>query len=275
VLRVVSGVGAVRVAASIMALGMDTRFDLSHAYWLVAGIAGVNPHAASIGCAAWIEWIVDCDLAFEIDAREIPPDWPTGYLPLGKKRPYELPLDPDGGRWVYRLNPHLVQWAYRLTAEMPLADTLEMQEARSRYIGFPAALAPPIVLRRDEVSGSTFWHGALWNRHATEWLAYWTDGHGRFMMSAMEEAGTLQALTSLARAGRVDLNRVLVLRTGSNFTMPPPGVGAAESLTTHSLSKHAGYRAAIDAYLVGSKVIDELVVGWRTYADAVLVVTDR
>src|SRR6202140_1729715 len=38
-----------RAAASIMALGMDPRFDLSKAYWLVAGIAGVNPNEASIG----------------------------------------------------------------------------------------------------------------------------------------------------------------------------------------------------------------------------------
>ena len=90
-LGIVSGVGAARAAASIMALGMDTRSILRRAYWLVAGIAGVNPHAASIGCAAWVEWIADCDLAFEIDAREIPPDWPTGYLPLGKKRPYVRP----------------------------------------------------------------------------------------------------------------------------------------------------------------------------------------
>jgi purine nucleoside permease len=40
----------------MMALGMDPRFDLSQAYWLVAGIAGVNPLEASIGSAAWVEW---------------------------------------------------------------------------------------------------------------------------------------------------------------------------------------------------------------------------
>jgi purine nucleoside permease len=37
-------------------------------------------------------------------------------------------------------------------------------------------------------------------------------------MTAMEETGTLQALSFLARAGRVDLSRILVLRTGSNYT---------------------------------------------------------
>jgi purine nucleoside permease len=52
VLGIVTGVGTARAAASIMALGMDPRFDLGKAYWLVAGIAGVNPNEASIGSAA-------------------------------------------------------------------------------------------------------------------------------------------------------------------------------------------------------------------------------
>src|SRR5215469_2724769 len=35
VLGIVTGVGTARAAASIMALGMDPRFDLTQAYWLV------------------------------------------------------------------------------------------------------------------------------------------------------------------------------------------------------------------------------------------------
>ena len=263
VIGIVSGVGTARAAASIMALGMDPRFDLTRAYWLVAGIAGVNPLEASIGSAAWVEWVVDADLAFEIDAREIPAEWPTGYLPLGKTRPYEEPLRADGARWVYRLDPGLVAWAYRLTADLRLDDPPALQEFRSRYIDLPAAQAPPVVLRGDEVSGSTFWHGALLNRRATDWLAYWTGGRGRFVMTAMEETGTLQALAFLARAGRVDLKRILVLRTGSNYTMPPYGMSAAESLTAMSLTRNPGYLPALEAaYLVGRKVVDELVENW-------------
>ncbi len=64
---------------------------------LVAGIAGVNPYEASVGSAAWAEWIVDGDLGFEIDAREIPAAWPTGFVPLGKAFPYEEPVNLDIG----------------------------------------------------------------------------------------------------------------------------------------------------------------------------------
>ena len=59
VLGVLAGVGTARAAASIMALGLDPRFDLSKAYWLVAGIAGADPEDASLGSAVWAEWVVD------------------------------------------------------------------------------------------------------------------------------------------------------------------------------------------------------------------------
>ena len=267
-LGIVTGVGTARAAASIMALGLDPRFDLTRAYWLIAGIAGVNPHAASIGSAAWAEWVVDTDLAYEIDAREIPPDWPTGYLPLGKSRPYEPPVSAEGGHEVYRLDPGLVAWAYRLSANIPLDDTPDLQAARARYAGFPAAQTPPAIVLGDEVTGSTFWHGALLNRRAADWMAYWTGGKGRFVMTAMEDTGTLQALTWLSRAGRLDHRRALVLRTGSNYSMQPPGVTAADNLALESAGEYSGYFPALEAaYRVGRAVVDELLADWERYAE--------
>lgn len=43
VLGIVTGVGKSRAAASIMALGLDPRFDLSKAYWILAGIGASIP----------------------------------------------------------------------------------------------------------------------------------------------------------------------------------------------------------------------------------------
>jgi purine nucleoside permease len=58
ILGIVTGMTIGPSAASIMALGLDPRFDLTHAYWLLAGIAGVDPNVASVGSAAWAKWIV-------------------------------------------------------------------------------------------------------------------------------------------------------------------------------------------------------------------------
>jgi purine nucleoside permease len=70
VLGVLTGVGTAKASASIMALGLDPRFDLTHAYWLVVGIAGGDPADVSLGSAVWVHWIVDGDLGYEIDARD-------------------------------------------------------------------------------------------------------------------------------------------------------------------------------------------------------------
>ena len=48
VLGVLTGVGTARATATIMALGLDPRFDLTHAYFLVAGIGGIDPQMGSL-----------------------------------------------------------------------------------------------------------------------------------------------------------------------------------------------------------------------------------
>jgi purine nucleoside permease len=94
VLGIITGQGKSHAAASIMGLGLDPRFDLSHSYWLVAAIAGVDPNKASVASTAWAKFIVDGDLSHEIDARQIPADWSTGYVPLGRSKPYQGPSPP-------------------------------------------------------------------------------------------------------------------------------------------------------------------------------------
>ena len=53
VLGIITGQGKSHAAASIMALGLDARFELSHAYWIIAAIAGVDPNRASVASVAW------------------------------------------------------------------------------------------------------------------------------------------------------------------------------------------------------------------------------
>ena len=258
VLGLCTGVGTAKAAASVMALGLDPRFDLTKAYWVVAGIAGVDPEDASLGSAAWAEWVVDGDLGHEIDAREIPPDWPTGYIPLRKSKPYELPRrEPNEGE-AYHLNSALVQWAYETTKDVKLDDNDAIRARRMLFLQ-PAARRAPFVLKGDTISSSTFWHGALMSRWANEWVRYHTGGQGNYVTTAMEDTGTLQSLTWLAAAGRADLRRVLVLRTASNYDQQRPGISAAESLAETKVGSYTAYLPALEAaYRVGSKVVHEL-----------------
>jgi purine nucleoside permease len=266
VLGVLTGVATAKAAATIMALGLDPRFDLSHAYWLVAGIAGGDPADVSLGSAVWAHWVIDGDIAHELDAREIPPDWPTGYVPLRRTTPYEQPMDASYGE-AYELNPALVQWAYQLTKDTPLADNDTMREKRSHF-DQPAAKRPPFVAIGDDLSASTFWHGKKMDEWANAWVRYYTADKGNFMVTGMEDTGTLQSLTFLAHAGKVDLQRVLVLRTVSNYDQQPVGLTAAESLAQQKVGKYGAYLPSLEAaYAVGHQVIDTLVAQWNQYRD--------
>ena len=268
VLGVVTGVGTARAAATIMALGMDPRFDLTKAYWVVAGIAGIDPADASLGSAAWAEWVVDGDLAHEIDAREIPADWKTGYVPLRRSVPYEQPKETADTAEVFRLDSGLVEWAYQLTKGVPMAESEEMKKERALYPG-EVTRRPPFVLKGDTLSAGTFWIGARLTEWANDWVAYHTGGQGRYLTSAMEDTGTVQSLTWLARAGRVDKRRVLVLRAGSDHDVPPPGRTAAEALARTKIGQYAAYMPALEnAYRVGSVVVDHLVANWAKCRDS-------
>jgi len=266
VLGIVVGSGSINSAASIMALGLDTRFDLSKAYWLVAGIAGADPAKATLGSAVWTDWVIDGDLGYEIDAREIPADWSTGFVPLGKLKPYELPAKGDQGQ-VYELNLALMEWAYSLTKDTPLGDTDAIRARRAQF-DQQVARKPPTVLKGSELSSSTYWHGKKLDEWANAWVSYYTEGKGTFVTTAMEDTGTLQSLTFLAKAGKVDYTRVMVLRTVSNFDQQRPGITAAESLAEQRVSKYGGYLPSLEsAYTVGHIVVDQIAHNWPKYQD--------
>ena len=251
---------------AIMVTVMDWKTSTS--YWLVAGIAGIDPADASVGSAAWAEYIVEGDLGHEIDAREIPASWATGFVPLGKTAPYEAPLAPAKAltNSVYHLEAGLVQWAYELTKDTPLIDNPEMQKRRASYLGFPNAQRAPFVLKGDNLAASTFWHGKLLNQWANDWVQYYTAGQGHYVTTAMEDTGTLRALTNLTRAGKVDVRRALILRTASNYDMQSPELSAAESMNGEKGSKYSAYLPSLEAaHAVGRRVVHALVAGWADY----------
>ena len=158
VLAIVTGMATARAAAAITALGADPRFDLTHAYWIVAGTAGVDPKVGSAGSAAWARWVVDGDLAQELDPRDAPPDWPTGIVPYGRSTPYQAPAPALLGENVgvaYALNSSLVDWAYTQTKDTKLPDDALLAKLRAPYAGLGAA--PPFVLEGEGLMSARTW----------------------------------------------------------------------------------------------------------------------
>lgn len=264
VLAICVGGGIPNATASIMALGLDARFDLSASYWLVAGISGGDPQDTSLGSAVWAHHVVDGDLLYEIDAREIPAGWPYGIIPLGGVAPASEPEDISTGWTVdtihFALNQELANWAYQVSKAVTLPDTPEMAAFRQQFVGHAAARQPPSVSIGDTLSASTYWHGTHLNQWANDWIRLYAGKDANFVTSNMEDSGTLTALHRLARQQLIDPQRIMVLRTISNYTAPPAGKTAAWSTTAEYPNR--GVPALRSAFRVGEHVIKRLVKDW-------------
>jgi purine nucleoside permease len=184
---------------------------------------------------------------------------------LRKTKPFELPAAPLEGQ-MYELNAGLADWAFQLTRETRLADSDRLKEVRREFDG-AAANRPPFVTMGDEVTGSRYWHGKLSDAWADEWMRYFSGGKGEFATTAMEDTGTLQSLRFLANAGRVDWQRIMVLRTVSNYDQQPRGLTASESLARQRIGSYSAYLPSLEAaYAVGHTVVKELIEHWAKYA---------
>src|SRR5256885_2352721 len=119
----------------------------------------------------------------------------SAYVPRRKSKPYAPPR-PSGSGAAYHLNPAPVDWEYQVSQDVKLDDTEAMRKRREQFDS-PNARRPPFVLKGDTLSSMTFWHGRLLNQWANDWVKYHTAGQGNYVTTAMEDTGTLQALTFL------------------------------------------------------------------------------
>jgi len=277
------GPGNINPGVNLMDLGLSPRFDLRNSYWLINGIAGVSPREVSLASAVWTDYVIDGDLLHEIDAREMPRDWPDGFYALGMSRPGEQPLVPAGSAedvrtWpkqgahsnangsVIRMNPALLAWAYGLTRGIKLPENEQMKALEAHYKGFPAAQLPPRVIVGANLAAETFWHGARMDAWAHRWVPYMTEGHARYGSTAMNDSGTMIALHALTRAGRADWNRAVILRTGSNFDMQAPDETAEQSANREVRGGYTAFEPSLEsAYMVGSRVVRALIAGWPRF----------
>ena len=87
VCQIITGEAEINAAASVSAIVNSAYFDLRETYFFEAGIGGINPECGSEGSAAFARFAVQIDLEYEIDAREIPSNFSSGWIPFGSKSP--------------------------------------------------------------------------------------------------------------------------------------------------------------------------------------------
>ncbi|MDB5803817.1 MAG: purine nucleoside permease [Betaproteobacteria bacterium] len=259
-----TGMGHANAAASTLAVALDARLDLRRTYFLVAGVAGIDPARGTIGSAAWARWLIDFGIAQEIDAREMPRSWPSGYIGVMTGRPGVKPKF-DYRTEAFRLDENLLQKALALSRDAGLEDSDGARAYRVHYRRAPANRAPAVI-QCDTLAGDTWWHGHKLGAHARAWSKLLSDGAATYCTTQQEDNATYNALARAAAAGRVDLRRLAVLRTGANFDRPYPGQSALASLTADS----GGFTPAVhNLYNAGAPLVRDIVMHWPQWREGV------
>ena len=259
---IITGVGVANASSTVMALGMNRNLDLSKTYFIIAGIAGTSPNVCTIGSAVWAEWIVDAGMCHYINPQELPKEWKFSRFRLRCSEPW-CEEGANIGTEVFRLDSALVQKAYYLTKNVTLFDSREAKKIRKNFPKNSIARQDPIVTIGDNLAGSTFLFGKITSEWSDWWVKKWTKGKGTYYTTNMEDNGSLTAFKRLSDSKIICYNRILVLRTASNFDQQLPGKDALESLN----DSWVGQIAIENAYRVGSIVVHDIINNWSRWND--------
>ncbi|KAI9782807.1 MAG: hypothetical protein M1839_004558 [Geoglossum umbratile] len=251
--------GEINAATTITALTLSPVFNLTQTYFLIAGIAGINPEVATICSVTFARFAVQVALQFEFDAREIPTNFSTGYVPFGAVSPNEYPTILYGTE-VFEVNNRLRQLAIEFAKTAALADSSAAQSYRAAYTG-PAS-EPPTIVSCDVATSDVYYSGTLLSQAFANTTKLFTNGTGNYCSTAQEDNATLEALMRGAMNNLVDFSRIIVMRTASDFDRPFAGESPLVNLF---YSDQGAFGPAVqNLYLAGVKVVQGVLKEWDT-----------
>lgn len=259
--QLVTGEAQINAASSLSALVHSSSFDLTSTYFLIAGIAGINPKVATIGSVTFARYAVQVALQYEFDAREMPAGWSTGYFPQGAYAPDEYPGSVYGTE-VFEVNDALRRLAIGFAGNATLVDSDAAGKARSNYANtsiFAAAVEAPSVVACDTATADVYFSGALLGEAFENTTSLFTNGSGIYCSSQQEDNATLESLMRATLAGLVDFSRIIIMRTASDWDRPYDGQTPYDNL----FGDEPGFDIAVqNIYIAGIKVVEGIMDGW-------------
>ncbi|KAG9023507.1 hypothetical protein FRB95_012991 [Tulasnella sp. JGI-2019a] len=256
--QVVTGESEINAATTIASLVASPLFDLTKTYFFIAGIAGVNPDIATIGSVSFAQYAVQVALQYEIDAREMPSNFSTGYFPQGSAAPDQYPADIYGTE-VFEFNNDLKKMAVAFASTAKLNDSDTSIAYRANYIQ-AAAKAGPTVVECDVATSDVYYTGKLLGDAFFNTTKLLTNGTGVYCATAQEDNATAEALLRAALHKKVDFSRIIVMRTFSDFDRPYPGQSVLQNLVYSNPGSFIP--SILNIYLAGVKVVEGILEHW-------------
>ncbi|MFT7097877.1 MAG: purine nucleoside permease [Glaciecola sp.] len=247
----VLGMGKVASSASMQAILLNKKFDLSSSYFILSGVAGTPPSKGTIGDVTWGSWLIDYDLGH----RWAPEEGKAGAPTFMPRKGYETIRS-------YPLNPSLIKWSMALTTDIKLKDSLGAKAYRMRYPQADARRLPK-VLMGTHMTGDTFFHGPGLSKQAQ----YITELYGAddYIATEMEAAAITQVISRIHGT-----QRILSLRGSVNFDQGNPNETTLEHLDPAPGETAGGFAITVENIVfVGSAVTDHILKNWGVWQDGV------
>ncbi|KAK4691042.1 hypothetical protein P7C71_g5878, partial [Lecanoromycetidae sp. Uapishka_2] len=266
VCQLATGESEINAASTISALVYSNLFDLKKTYFLIAGIAGVNPNVATTGSVMLARFEVQVALQYEFDIRDIGDNFTTGYIPYGTKVPAPGMYPQDFyGTEVFEVNAALRDIAVSLASKATLNDTTAAQDYRANYL-MAAAKSGPSVVACDGATSDVYYSGNILSEAFGNYTTLLTNGTGNYCSTAQEDSAMLEALMRADVAGKVDFGRTIVMRTAADFDRPPPAFSAYQHFF---FENSGGFGPSIaNLYLAGIEIINGIRAEWTSTFEA-------
>lgn len=258
--QLIAGEGEINAASSLMALLLSPVFDLTETYFLLNGIAGGSPNYVTIGSATFLKYAVQFALEYGADAREVPSDWPTGFVPLGSSRPDEYPSHIYGTE-IFELNEVLRNKAMQLLEANGLANGTDANVEYTQLYDYPAN-APPQVVACDTVTADLYWFGTDMALAVENYTDLVSNGTAHYCATQQEDNASLESLLRLAQFNLVDFNRIVVLRTISDLDRPPVNYTTDTVDWFMNVSQGGSYVAVENLVNAGLPFIQDVITHW-------------
>lgn len=262
--QLITGEGEINAAVTVSSIAFSPLFDLTHTYFLIAGIAGINPKVATIGSVTFARYAVQVALQYEIDIRDLGPNYTSPYIPQGAYAPDQYPGSIYGTE-VFEVNAELRSLAASFARAAQLADSDTAKAYRAKYVTnngtYAAGTQTPSVVECDVSTSDVYFSGTILDDVFDNTIRVLTNGTGVYCSTAQEDNATLEALLRAASHNRVDFSRIIIMRTASDFDRPYPGQSAIENLL---YADQGAFGPAIqNIYLAGIKVVQGIMDGWN------------
>ncbi|KAI4101615.1 MAG: hypothetical protein LQ339_005004 [Xanthoria mediterranea] len=264
--QLVTGEGEINAAATVSSLVLDKAFDLRSTYFLIAGIAGVNPEVATTASVLFARFEVQVALQYEFDIRDIGSNFSTGYIPYNAKVPGEYPTTIYGTE-VFEVNDALRSLAILFAKKAQLNDSAIAQGYRAKY-ALTAATSGPSVVACDGATSDVYYTGSILSSAFANFTKLITNGTATYCSTAQEDSAILESLLRATKAKLVDFSRIIVMRTASDFDRPPPEISAYNHFF---FEKSDAFDPAVrNLYLAGREIIGGIVGQWEgTFAKGI------